>query len=309
MNKLAVVIINYETPELVEELVKQFSTMDQTLFDLDIIDNSTIHKTSHATIRNETNIGFDQALKKWLLSKKDAGYIGYWVVNTDITLDINQSYLQNFLNLLSNDSSIGLISTKIVCPKLYGIPQEIAPDGHVWKAGYVDLQSTVISAELVKKFDFSYVPYFHGGLDLEFNIFAAKHAMNILIDTRLSVKHTCGVSLERMPEGELENLRGNLDGLLLKGLGSKYPEFTTLQDIIVRKQQMFNTQLYDYETPKVNGKQRTIVIHVMPGPGHAWDPGHTEEGIGGSELAVINLSKELVKLGNKVYVFNYCKVP
>jgi glycosyltransferase involved in cell wall biosynthesis len=52
---------------------------------------------------------------------------------------------------------------------------------------------------------------------------------------------------------------------------------------------------------------KTIVFYVKPGPGHAWDPGHTEEGIGGSEIAVIQLSKELVKLGHKVYVFNFCK--
>lgn len=54
---------------------------------------------------------------------------------------------------------------------------------------------------------------------------------------------------------------------------------------------------------------KTYVFHVVPDAGHLWDPKHTDEGVGGSEIAVINLSKELAKLGNKVFVFNNCHTP
>ncbi len=59
-----------------------------------------------------------------------------------------------------------------------------------------------------------------------------------------------------------------------------------------------------------NVKEKYVIgFYVRPDAGHPWDPEHTDEGVGGSEIAVINLSKELAKLGHKVIVFNRCAMP
>ena len=61
---------------------------------------------------------------------------------------------------------------------------------------------------------------------------------------------------------------------------------------------------HDKRNP-VDGKDR-VVIYCGDTP-EEWGPKSVESGIGGSEEAVINIAKRLVKLGWKVEVYNLCK--
>jgi len=58
-----------------------------------------------------------------------------------------------------------------------------------------------------------------------------------------------------------------------------------------------------YLDPK-NWSKKSVVIYC--GETFPWSPKSTETGIGGSEEAVINISKELTKLGYEVTVYNSC---
>jgi glycosyltransferase involved in cell wall biosynthesis/GT2 family glycosyltransferase len=398
MKKLAVVIVNYETPELIEKLVQQFSVLDQTLFDLYIIDNSKKYISKYATIRHSINVGFDQAIAAWLNENKHLGYLGYWILNSDITLDLKFDYLRNFINLLEHDNTIGLLSTKVICKKPYKIAQEMVPDNDVWIAKYVDFQSTVLSRQLLQKLNIGSIPYFHGGLDLEINLKAEELGMRVVIDARSTVTHEGQVSWNALDANVTINdhmsrlgiqYTGKDDAvsknefLVVKGLSRFYPDIVNVQGAINVKHRLFNTPLISYSKKEYNrsidtvlpegldyleraisaGNEeaegiylttcvtnglfqryvdfsknikfnnsgvvgnddymraqsahyvnqrnpvKTIVFHIAPGPGHAWDAEHTEEGVGGSEIAAIQLTTELAKLGHRIYVFNYCKVP
>jgi glycosyltransferase involved in cell wall biosynthesis len=88
-----------------------------------------------------------------------------------------------------------------------------------------------------------------------------------------------------------------------------------LEPYVNRKAYGSERQAYEYITTQNNHfnisdkENKTIVFYVRPDAGHAWDSQHTENGIGGSEIAVINLSKELAKANQNVFVFNRCHTP
>ena len=58
-----------------------------------------------------------------------------------------------------------------------------------------------------------------------------------------------------------------------------------------------------YENYKTTG--RLVEILCTPTP-EEWYPEKVKTGIGGSEEAVINISKELMRLGYRVIVYNTC---
>lgn len=397
LNKIAILIITYKTYELTEKLVRQLKTYDENLYDLTIIDNSN------------NNIGFDQAVIKWLEEKRKENYAGYWLINNDIELDLSKDYLSKFLEYIEYDDKLGLISTKITDDQPYGMPQKLNYSVPML-AKYVDFQSTVITRYLINNLDLTDADYFFGGLDLDISITALKHNFKILIDYRFSVHHKYHQSFnEKEPLLDLKNhiARHNikldtnfefndLNGFLITHcLIKRHPEIlervqtSPLEKCTSYKKELMETSLIDYaqdsfisglglygnntyaqskkyfqqaicagnqeafgylvgtgnytynfedvtktleryverngyETARqsyeyaraqethftINKKERkTFVFYVKPDAGHSWDPGHTEQGIGGSEIAVINLSKELAKLNQNVLVFNNCHTP
>jgi glycosyltransferase involved in cell wall biosynthesis len=395
-NKIAILIITYKTHKLTETLVNQLNYYDNNLFDITIIDNSN------------SNIGFDQAVISWIKENKSKDYAGYWLINNDISLDVNQNYIEKFLEYIKYDSDLGLISTKIIDEQPHGMPQKLNYEIPMLTK-YVDFQSTILTKTFIDKFNFDNANYFFGGLDLDACIFANNNNLKILIDYRYSVHHKYHQSFNmKEPLDDLKfhlnkndiNLNGkdfeDYNGLLITEiLLNRYPEIltrpqtnkmekcTTLKHeymnspLINYAQTEFNTGLslygwttyeqskiyfkralcaghqesygyligagnytfkYDdvvealapyvdrtsyeaarssYEYSRAQETHFTInrknfkhyVFYVLPDAGHPWDSEHTEEGVGGSEIAVINLSRELANARQKVTVFNRCHTP
>lgn len=397
LNKIAILIITYKTYELTERLKRQLKSYDENLSDLTIIDNS------------DNNLGFDQAVIQWLKEKRTEDYAGYWLINNDIDLDLEQDYLNKFLEYIEYDNELGLISTKIIDEQPYGMPQKLNHSIPML-AKYVDFQSTVLTRYLVNQLDFDGADYFFGGLDLDVSITANKLNLKILIDYRYSIHHKYHQSFnEKEPLIDLRNhiarhtikLDPNFEFEDLNGFLITYclikrhpellnrPQTTPLEKCTSYKQDLMNAELKDYANDSFvsgvalygyntydqsrkffqraicAGKQEAIgylvgtgnytfnfedvsntlkkyvdrtsyeaarqsyeysraqethftgnkkpskhyVFYVRPDASHPWDAEHTKEGVGGSEIAVINLSKELAKLGNKVTVFNRCHTP
>lgn len=190
VNKIAILIINYYTPEYVEALYEQIQTLfDKSLYDISIVDNSCKEKrTPIATKINDINLGFDQTVIQWLSDVGKLQYAGYWVLNSDCIIKTNTDFVKNYLELLNNDDTIGLIGTRVV-QRATGIPQVIAPEGVVSTAGYIDFQSAIISHSLLSKVSFEGSFYFHGGLDLDFNIFCTQFGLKMLVDGRGTIEH------------------------------------------------------------------------------------------------------------------------
>lgn len=75
--KLAILIINHETPEETKELIKHIHTyFIPDNFDLTVADNSKWYTLETADIHNPHNPGFDQTVIKWLKDVK-GNYAGY----------------------------------------------------------------------------------------------------------------------------------------------------------------------------------------------------------------------------------------
>lgn len=398
LNKIAILIITYNTHELTEKLVNQLKYYNSDLYDLTVIDNSV------------NNYGFDQTVIKWLEENKKNNYLGYWLINNDIELDINFNYLEKFIEYINLDDTIGIISTKITDDLPYIIPQKFNYDKPML-VNYVDFQSSVITKHLINKLNFNEANYFFGGLDLDICINALKNNLKILIDYRFSVYHKFHQSFNK--KEPLEDLKKHLQKyninidinnktfdeinslLITNCLTKRYPEIqnrpqeSLLEKCTSYKQELMSMppidyaedafitgmsyyKLNTYELSKIYfkrsicaGKREAVsylagaanftynysnitnflekyvdrntyelerqsyeyikaqethfninrnsrkkfVFYVKPDAGHKWDPLHTDVGVGGSEIAVINLSKELAKLGQDVVVFNNCKEP
>lgn len=397
LNKLAILIITYKTHDLTEKLVNQLNSYDTNLFDLTVFDNS------------DFNMGFDQAVIKWLKEQKEKDYAGYWLINNDISLDLNQDYLNKFLEYIKYDNELGIISTKVIDTQPYGMPQKLDLTEPML-VKYIDFQSTVLTKYFIDKFNFDNADYFFGGLDFDSCIFADKNNLKMLIDYRYSVNHKYHKSFEQ--NEPLEDLKHHINKynldidvnqgfsvlngyVITANLIKRYPDIlerpqpTDLEKCTSLKQEYMNNAVISYITSEFNygislyggntydqsrkyfqravcaGSQEAIgylvgtgnytydfesvsktlapyvdrktyeaarasyeyaraqethftinknnsklyVFYVRPDAGHTWDAGHTEEGIGGSEIAVINLAKELVKAGQTVAVFNNCHTP
>jgi len=419
-NKIAILVINYETPELTKNLMNQIKTFDESKFDLTIWDNSSSNKMTEATELSTRNLGFDQTVLKWLSCKED--YAGYWLLNSDCVLDLQYNYLDKFLNLINHADNIGIVTTK-VNDTLNGFisPQRITQKG-IFLTRYSDLQSAVLSNSFVKAFlkglKGKKLNYFHGGLDLDFALFAERENFLILVDSTMEINHLVGKSTDKaIPINDFTNFlierfgnlsildkytnstdtirfnEGNaelLSATLIERYSMPVPENKTpLKAVIELKSKKLQGQMvdwgiinfnngiklfneikyaeaipylkiaayagihqayaylsscydqtgrfsegseffkplvnlevyddvrsrYEYLTAQrdtyevVKRKQQLIVFYVKPDAGHTWDADNTEKGIGGSEIAVIQLSKELAKLGHLVYVFNNCGNP
>jgi len=397
LNKIAILIITYKTYELTEKLVNQLNYYNSDLYNLTIVDNS------------ENNLGFDQTVIKWINEKKSEDYLGYWVINNDIELDLNQNYLQKFIEYIKLDDNIGLISTKITDELPYIIPQKFNFSVPML-VKYVDFQSSVITRHLINKLDFDNAFYFFGGLDLDVTTCALENNLDIVIDYRYTVHHKFHQSFNKKEPLEdlflhLTKYNINIDkgltfdeinGLLISDcLVKRYPKLlarpqnTILEKCTSYKQDLMNAHVLNYAEQRfIKGlsfynnaayeaskqyfkqafcagyteavsyligaanftsnftdiasflntyvdrnsyeierqsyeyvktqeehfnitynNQKTYVFYVKPDAGHQWDPLHTDVGVGGSEIAVINLSRELANLGQKVFVFNNCKQP
>lgn len=391
INKLAILIITYHTQELTDNLVKQLNFYDKNLFDLTIVDNS------------KTNKGFDQVAIKWI--QENPGYLGYWLINNDCILNLEQNYIEKFIDWIKTDSELGIISTKIDDQRGVLIPQN-ANLNTPCLVKYVDFQSAVLTNSFINKYDFD-IPYFFGGFDFDSCIFANKNNLKILIDYTLEIKHlggqssnqhipiedlkfhvkTLNVGMKLTEEGaDFQKINENL---IVYGLTKRYDFLNNFDDCAKIKNEYFNAPSIDYAKQNLDlanelynlkkyeeaipifkkaivaGKEEaipffsdcvfntynyikgaeflykyvdrtsykierqnyefmiaqsdhyfinikdkyTIVLYVKPDAGHSWDPEHTNEGVGGSEIAAINLSKELAKLGHKVIVFNRCASP
>ena len=118
MDKLAILIINHETPVETQRLIDHINKFFHDKYDLTIVDNSKWFKLDTAHIKNSKNMGFDQVVLKWLKDVRGK-YVGYWVLNSDCILN-PVDYIQTIVEYLSTDPNIGLLSTLVHEKKGWG---------------------------------------------------------------------------------------------------------------------------------------------------------------------------------------------
>lgn len=197
LNKIAILLITYKTHEFTKKLVNQIEQYDSSLYDLYTHDNSVNNK------------GFDQTVINWLNTHK-GNYKGYWVLNNDTQLNLEQNYFEKFLEYLNNDEEIALLSThvhdlspvKIAQNQEYGEPRLVK---------YIDFMHAVISNSFLEKINFKNADYFFGGLDFDLSYTASKLNMKLLVDYRYSLTHFAGQSSKvNLPAEDLNNyITGN----------------------------------------------------------------------------------------------------
>lgn len=274
MNKLAILIINYETPELVKNL---HQTINKNFkfdnYDLTIIDNSKEKKYEEANIYNSENLGFDQVVIKWLLEKRKNNYAGYWLINSDIILE-KKDYTEKILSFLK-DTTIGLLSTRInenAALKKYNLPlkpQNLILDYNA-KIEYMDFQCTVISNKLAQLFiNDSNTNYFFAGLDIDFNLLCENKKLKKILIKDLIVKHLGNTSPSDDEAFKKYKKKKNLDKnlqnfeLISKCIQARYG----IKNIINKKQSWFGTKPVFYEIPEkqtkiIKMKNNKLKIHI-----------------------------------------------
>ena len=208
MDKIAILIINHETPDQVNALKNHIEThFISDNYDLTIVDNSKWFPFEDADIKNSFNRGFDQVVIDWLKHNKPRNYAGYWTLNSDCLLK-PMDYTEDIIKYLNGDSQIGMVSTLIHETKGWGNtdalqhPQNIKTEMPA-KIGYIDFQSAIISRSLLQEFIFdNNLVYYLGGLDMDFNMLADSKGMFKILLPHLEIIHL-GAQSYREPTGEL----------------------------------------------------------------------------------------------------------
>ena len=211
MNKIAILIINHETPAETQKLVNHLHC-DKTKFDLTLVENSTFHCVEFPDIKNNFNKGFDQTVIDWLKDNKDENYLGYWTLNSDCLLE-EVDYVSEICKFLE-DKRIGLLSTLVhekVAPG-WGDhtplqhPQNI-DTGYPSEIGYIDFQSAIISKTLLDNFKIdNNLVYYLGGLDMDFNLACEKNGLKKILIPHLKLEHL-GAQSYREEDGSLIIMR------------------------------------------------------------------------------------------------------
>lgn len=208
MDKLAILIVNYETPELVENLVDHIHTyFPKHNYDLTVIDNSLINKYEKADVFMGKNAGFDPVVMSWLANKREEEYAGYWLICSDIKLE-PYDYTETFLRYLRHDKTIGLMSPILHEERHYEGPRFPQNKNYGYDADldYIDLPCTVISHELAAAFEINdEAYYFLGGLDLDFNYLASMHSLKKIQINSLEAGHVGTVSYRQEAEDKEAN--------------------------------------------------------------------------------------------------------
>lgn len=92
----------------------------------------------------------------------------------------------------------------------------------------------------------------------------------------------------------------------LQYLSQTIPEDIKEQPLVKRMLTEIEADTERKLTPhKVTGKKK--IVFYVGGGFEVWTPENIKQGIGGSEEMVINLARELAKLGNEVEVYNECR--
>ena len=271
MYKIAILIINHETPTQTQELVNHITShMCPGSYDLTVVDNSKWFPLSTADIKNSRNEGFDQVVINWLKTNRDKNYLGYWTLNSDCILK-DVDYTSEIIKYLNKDSNIGLLSTLIHEKKAPGWgddsplqnPQNIHP-GVVSEIGYIDFQSAIISRNLLNKFAFNNdLVYYLGGLDMDFNLCCEKWGYKKVILPHLEMTHL-GAQSYREQNGDLVTMKIDMtveedqrthikrfhledevrsgNSLMAYGIRKRYD-----LDIIIERNRMINLQTRQYQ--------------------------------------------------------------
>jgi hypothetical protein len=211
VDKIAILIINHETPEETQKLVDNINNyFIADNFDLTVVDNSVWYPMPNANIKNTRNRGFDQVVIDWLKENKSKEYLGYWTLNSDCIIK-PQDYTESIINYLK-DHKIGLLSTLIHEPRGWGDssplqnPQNIKSD-HNTTIGYIDFQSAIISRGLLNVFKFDNdLVYFLWGLDIDFNLCCEKYNLLKVLIQDLELMHL-GAQSYREPDGSLITMK------------------------------------------------------------------------------------------------------
>ncbi len=213
MNKIAILIINHETPEETQRLVDNINNyFISDNFDLTVVDNSQWYPMAVSDIKNNYNKGFDQVVIDWLKENKSKDYLGYWTLNSDCILK-PKDYTETIINYLQDDR-IGLLSTVVHEPKAPGWgdssplqnPQNIKSDTDSI-IGYIDFQSAIISRSLLNSFPFNNdLVYFLGGLDIDFNLCCETLGLLKVLTQELELIHL-GAQSYREPDGSLVTMK------------------------------------------------------------------------------------------------------
>ena len=213
MDKIAILIINHETPEETQRLITTIQThFNPDNFDLTVVDNSLWYPLEQADISHSYNKGFDQVVIDWLKESKSKDYLGYWTLNSDCILK-PKDYTETIIKYLQ-DTRIGLISTVVHEPKAPGWgdtsplqnPQNLKRETDA-KVGYIDFQSAIISRGLLNSFPFDNdLVYFLGGLDVDFNLCCEQYNLFKVVINELELIHL-GAQSYREPDGQLVKMK------------------------------------------------------------------------------------------------------
>ena len=208
MEKIAILIINHETPEQTQKLADHiFTYFDKNNYDLTLVDNSRWFPLDTADIKNTYNKGFDQVVIEWLKEKRSKNYAGYWTLNSDCLLT-EVDYAKELLKYLRPESTVGLLSTLVHERKGWGNDDPLQNPQNIkhntpQEIGYVDFQSAIISKNLLDKFIFNNdLVYYLGGLDMDFNICCENNGYKKVLLPHLELTHL-GAQSYREADGTL----------------------------------------------------------------------------------------------------------
>lgn len=124
MKRVLVIILNYKTYQMTIDVVKQLRKLDESLFDIYVVDNCSPNEAtdvlSKASVemgfgfyRNDKNSGYAAGNNIGIRYAIEHGYEYSWILNNDVRL-VDEQILKKMVSVLQEHPDIGCIGPQII---------------------------------------------------------------------------------------------------------------------------------------------------------------------------------------------------
>lgn len=234
LNKVAIIILNWNSYEDTYECLKSIENLDFKDFTVFLVDNNSqdnsfeklknayAHKNEFnfniEFIENNENLGFAGGNNQGIKKAYDQGYQYFWLLNNDTIVE--KSSLSALINVFKLDKDIGIVGSKILyystnkiwfaggkinyftgATKHIGIKEEdLGQYNTLCEVDYITGCSLCFSRSMLEKTGYMIEDYFLYYEETDWNIRAKKHGFKIVYTPESVVYHKVSAS-----SGGIEN--------------------------------------------------------------------------------------------------------
>jgi len=196
MNSVAIIILNYNTPELTESLVRYLrETMDYSDKDVYVLDNGSAQPAPSTTHLLGQNLGFTRGMTRgYEIASAAKKYDAYWFLNVDVIFEHGNNVLKEMVEVLFSRADYAEISPQHNSPH----PQMLNANSEAQEVAFLEATATLVKASTIEKIGFWDQQCTLGwGIDYDYGWRVRQAGMKNIVTNRARLTHLQKSSYDR----------------------------------------------------------------------------------------------------------------